>query len=196
MISHQRPLSAKHATATYAVAMGLLMATLWIAAPVLADHTTHHTTHQADDPSHKHTTESPDLDAADLADAAIDAATISAMGVLDDFMTHFNQRDMAGWAATLNYPHVRFASGTVTVWDTRKEFTATPPFKALAGIGWDHSHWLSRDIVLASAQKVHIATVFERFDANNQSIGVYESLYIVTKKAGRWGIQARSSLAP
>lgn len=151
---------------------GLLLAALLYTIPGVADH-------------HASPTASASSEAID-----------SAMAVLDDFMSQFNQRDINGWAATLNYPHVRFASGEVKVWNTHDDFAATPPFAALARIGWDHSHWLSREVVLASSRKVHIATVFQRFDANNQSIGVYESLYIVTKQDGRWGIQARSSLAP
>ena len=39
------------------------------------------------------------------------------MEVLDDFMETFNARDMESWSATLNYPHVRFSGGEVTVWD-------------------------------------------------------------------------------
>jgi len=128
--------------------------------------------------------------------SANDTAITSAMTVLDDFMAAFNNRDMPTWAATLNYPHVRFASGEVRVWESLEEFSATPPFNALKKTSWHHSAWLSRDVILASPSKVHIATVFQRFDANNQSIGVYESLYIVTRSNNRWGIQARSSLAP
>ncbi|MEM7216866.1 MAG: hypothetical protein AAF515_00780 [Pseudomonadota bacterium] len=124
--------------------------------------------------------------------AAIDAA----LGVLDAFMTAFNRRDMSAWAETLNYPHVRFASGGVRVWQDQSAFEAKPPFRALADIGWDHSHWMRRDIVMASPDKVHIATTFERFNAENESIGRYESLYIVTRLNGRWGIQSRSSQAP
>jgi len=47
-----------------------------------------------------------------------------------------------------------------------------------------------------SPAKVHIATKFQRFNEKNESIGTYESLYIVTKADGHWGTQARSSLAP
>lgn len=124
-------------------------------------------------------------------------AIAGAMGALDDFMRTFNNRDMPAWAATLNYPHVRFASGTVTVWQSAEEFARQSTFANLAAIGWDHSHWLSREAVLVSAGKVHINTVFQRFNSQNESIGTYESLYIVTRDAqGKWGTQARSSLAP
>ena len=124
-------------------------------------------------------------------------AIAGAMAALDEFMSTFNSRDPVAWAASLNYPHVRFASGTVTVWETAEEFARGESFERLAAIGWDHSHWLSREVVLVSAGKVHVNTVFQRFNANNEPIGTYESLYIVTKDGnGHWGTQARSSLAP
>ena len=47
--------------------------------------------------------------------AEVDAAIEQAMQALDEFMLAFNRRDPEAWAATLNYPHVRFASGNVTV---------------------------------------------------------------------------------
>ena len=130
------------------------------------------------------------------AESQHEAAVQASMQVLDNFMRAFNNKDMNGWGATLNFPHVRFASGEVRVWQTTEEFSTNPPFEALNKIGWDHSHWLSRKVVMASSDKVHIATVFQRFDSNNQSIGTYESLYIVTRVNGRWGIQSRSSSAP
>ena len=130
-------------------------------------------------------------------DAEIRAAFANAMAALDEFMTTFNARDMQAWAGTLNYPHVRFASGEVTVWQTADEFIANSrTFEALPRQGWDHSHWLSREVILAAPDKVHVNTVFQRFNSNNEPIGTYESLYIVTNVNGHWGTQARSSLAP
>lgn len=125
-----------------------------------------------------------------------DAAVAGAMQAMDDFMLSFNARDPQAWAKSLNYPHVRFASGTVTVWESAEEFAKTQAFVALPASGWDHSHWLTRDVTLAAPGKVHIATVFQRFNSDNEVIGTYESLYIITNVDGHWGTQARSSLAP
>jgi hypothetical protein len=113
---------------------------------------------------------SPPIVAAE--EAADHQAAAAAMAVLDEFMRAFNARDMSGWSATLNYPHVRFASATVTVWPTRADFAAQSP------------------------DKVHVSTLFQRYNAANEIIGTYQSLYIVTKIDGRWGVQARSSMAP
>ncbi len=119
-----------------------------------------------------------------------------AMQVLDSFMYSFNTRDMNSWSDTLNYPHVRIAGGKVTVWDTKEEYAAANVFNRLAATGWDHSAWVSRDVVLVSKNKVHISTVFQRYDKNNNPMKKYQSLYVVTNDEGRWGVQARSSLAP
>lgn len=133
---------------------------------------------------------------ADETAVAVDGAIAGAMQAMDNFMLAFNDRDPEAWAASLNYPHVRFASGTVTVWESAEEFAKTQAFTALPASGWDHSHWLTRDVTLAAPGKVHIATVFQRFNSDNEVIGTYESLYIITNVNGHWGTQARSSLAP
>ena len=120
----------------------------------------------------------------------------NAMKVLDSFMASFNARDMEEWSETLNYPHVRFAGSKVTVWDTKEEYSAIDIFERLASTGWHHSAWLSRKVILVSENKVHISTIFQRYDENNNPLKQYQSLYIVTNKDGHWGVQARSSLAP
>ena len=119
-----------------------------------------------------------------------------AMQVLDSFMYSFNTRDMNSWSETLNYPHVRIAGGKVTVWDTKEEYSATNVFNRLTATGWDHSAWVSKDVVLVSKNKVHISTVFQRYDKDNNPMKKYQSLYVVTNDEGHWGVQARSSQAP
>ena len=119
-----------------------------------------------------------------------------AMLTLDRYMESFNAQDMKSWAETLNYPHVRFAGGSVAVWDNKEDYANEDIFEMLKSTGWHHSAWLSREVNLVSERKVHISTVFQRYDKNNQPIKKYQSLYVVTKENGNWGVKARSSLAP
>ena len=98
-------------------------------------------------------------------------AIAGAMAAMDEFMVSFNARDPEAWAASLNYPHVRFTSGRVTVWESAEEFAMGRSFENLARIGWDHSHWLSREVTLASPEKVHIETVFQRWNDRTEMIG-------------------------
>ena len=119
-----------------------------------------------------------------------------AMNVMDQFLEAFNDRDIEAWSKTLNYPHVRFASGQVKVWENRQAFVSETNLQPLIESGWNHSRWLRREVVLSSPLKLHNSTSFERYDKDNQAISAYESLYIITRKDNQWGIQARSSLAP
>jgi hypothetical protein len=126
-----------------------------------------------------------------------DAAADSALAVMDRFLAAFNARDVGAWADTLLYPHVRLAGGKVTVYADRDAFIAGSRLDALAaGEGWDHSTWDSRDVVQESDSKVHIATVFSRYRADGTRYASYQSLYVVEKVDGKWGIRARSSFAP
>ena len=119
-----------------------------------------------------------------------------AMQVLDSFILNFNSRNMEAWSETLNYPHVRLAGGDVKVWVNKQEYSSVDIFDGLAATGWHHSVWVSRKVVLESKNKVHISTVFQRYDKNDKPLKNYQSLYIVTNDNGHWGVQARSSLAP
>ena len=47
-----------------------------------------------------------------------------------------------------------------------------------------------------SREGVHIDTRFTRYRADGSVLVSYDSLYIVTKQSGRWGVLARSSFAP
>ncbi len=127
---------------------------------------------------------------------ADDAAEAGAMAALDRWMTAFNSRSMQTWSQTLHYPHVRFARGSVAVYDTAAQFADRRVFEALTRNGWDRSRWVERTVTMSSPAKVHVETVFERFNKENESIGRYRSLYILTKEDGHWAVKARSSLAP
>ena len=113
---------------------------------------------------------------------------------LDAFMKAFNARDLAAFEATFSFPHVRFASGKVTV--INPGFHRPEMFTTGALADWDHSAWARRDVIHAGADKVHIDTRFNRYRKDGSVIGGFDSIYIVTRVDGRWGIQGRSSFAP
>ncbi len=132
-----------------------------------------------------------------LAARADDAANASALEVMNAFMAAFNARDTGAWADTLLYPHVRFASGKVTIFPDRAAFIAANHIDALIkGEGWDHSGWDSLEVVQSSADKVHIVVSFTRYHADGSKYASYPSLYIVERSEGHWGVRARSSFAP
>jgi hypothetical protein len=122
------------------------------------------------------------------------AEIAAAQGRLDAFMRAFNARDIPAYEATFNWPHVRFASGTVTVMNPG--YHKPEMFERGALAEWDHSAWQRREVIHAGADKVHIDTRFARYRKDSSLIAAFDSIYIVTRLGGRWGIQGRSSFAP
>ena len=121
----------------------------------------------------------------------------AAMGVLDRFMSAFNARDDEAMCRTFHFPHVRFASGAVHTYESGEDCVDQFDFARFAErLGWDHSGWDSRTVVQANADKVHVMVVFSRYDEDDARIAQFDSLYIVTRVDGRWGIRSRSSFAP
>ena len=127
-------------------------------------------------------------------ESEVDFAT-AALQVLDDFMLAFNGGDTAALRATMHFPHVRLASGLVTVFPTAEQFGLERFERSMSGSGWHHSRWDQRRIIHAGPEKVHVDVLFSRVRADGSLIGSYRSIYVVTNLTGRWGIQARSSFA-
>lgn len=120
----------------------------------------------------------------------------AAMAVLDAFMVALNAQDEAALNATLNFPHVRIAGGTVKVFERRGDYPLAYFRARVDADGWARSAWNRRHVIHAGHDKVHLDTEFTRFRADGSTIASFQSIYVVTLVEGRWGIQARSSFAP
>ncbi|WP_421996676.1 hypothetical protein [Reyranella sp.] len=118
----------------------------------------------------------------------------AAMAALDAYMDGLNRGDEAAVNAACNFPHVRLAGGKVAVWHDRGDYRLDD-FRARAGEGWARSQWDERTPIHVGADKVHLKVAFSRYKADGTLIGRFETIYIVTRQDGRWGIQARSSFA-
>ncbi|MDZ7827012.1 MAG: DUF4440 domain-containing protein [Gammaproteobacteria bacterium] len=119
----------------------------------------------------------------------------AALDVLDAFMEAFNARDMEAWEDSYHFPHFRMADGELSVLE-RAGLRSPELFDRLAATGWDHSAWLTREAVQTGPGKVHLAVTFARYRADGSELARYQSLYVVTREDGRWGIRGRSSFAP
>ena len=131
------------------------------------------------------------------ASADVREAESQALEVMYDFMRTFNGRDVPNFARTLTYPHVRVASGGVTVFPDRQSFINATDLEAFAKrFNWSHSRWDSIATVQADAEKVHFAVQFTRFNPEGEAYVSFNSLYILQRTDSGWGIRARSSFAP
>ena len=119
-------------------------------------------------------------------------AVRAAQGVLDAFMKAFNARDIPAWEDTFNFPSVRLASRLVILnkGDLKIDSSSGPLAE------WDHSAWDRREVIHASPDKVHIDTRFTRYRKDGSVIGGFDSIYVITRQDGHWGVKIRSSFAP
>ena len=116
-----------------------------------------------------------------------------ALKILDEYMDGWNKQDLAAWERTFHFPHYRLASGRMTVLEAPGQQDAKRLWQAIDG--WHHSKWDRRRIIHQSPEKIHVDTKFTRYRKDGSVIGAYESLYILTKENGRWGVKLRSSFA-
>ncbi len=134
-----------------------------------------------------------------VADRMVDNADEVAkacLQTLDQFMAALNAYDAAAMDATMHFPHVRMAGGTVKVYEKPGSNPMDLFDKLRKEDNWSHSAWNERKVVQRGPSKVHMALTYTRYRADGSTLGVYESLYVLTLKEGRWGIQARSSFGP
>jgi hypothetical protein len=113
---------------------------------------------------------------------------------LDDFMAAFNARDIDAWRKTFNFPSVRLASNSMVIIEA--DYHQPGMFDRGALAEWHHSAWERREVIHAGPDKVHFDTRFTRYRKDGGVIGGFDSLYVVTREGGHWGVKARSSYAP
>jgi hypothetical protein len=124
------------------------------------------------------------------------AAAQGAIAVVKAYLEAFNARDEDAWAATLHFPHVRLAGDEVRTWATPEAYLADFDFAAFAArYGWQRSEWDSIDPVQVAADGVNVALRATRRDAAGKPLSSFDTLYLVTRENGRWGVRARSSFA-
>ena len=122
-------------------------------------------------------------------DRAVEAAT----AVLERHFAALNAGDAAALADTLHFPHYRLAGVRMQVWESAENYLAD--FHARAGGEWHHSEWDFHEPFAWSEDKVHFDVRFTRYRADGSVLGVYRSLWVVSRIGGRWAAQLRSTFA-
>ena len=118
------------------------------------------------------------------------------MRVLDAFMAALNACDAAAMDRAMHFPHVRIAGGAVTVYEQPGSNPMDLFQRLKTEDDWKWSRWEKRELVQFNEKKAHYAVSYTRFRSDGSVLGLYESLYVLTKDATGWGIQARSSFGP
>lgn len=130
---------------------------------------------------------------------AVEPARTTANGAaaLVALKAHFaawNGHNPEALAATLNYPYVRIADGTV------ETSAAADLFLKGAEPGrqrtWFETRLEQADVVQTSTAGVNITLRYTRRGRDGTAMATYEALALVTSRSGAWRVQAISSLGP
>jgi len=129
-------------------------------------------------------------------EASLSHYAITGCKILDEYTEAFNTGDVNRWSIILHYPHVRIAGNRVRVWETQEEFAKDNDMSRLVEkINWGYNKWDWRELVQFGPEKMHYLVQYSRYTVNDAFIASFESLYIITRIGGRWGVQGRSSYA-
>ena len=118
------------------------------------------------------------------------------MACLDRFMEAVNAHDVTGMERQMHFPHARIAAGTIATYAAPGSNPLDLFERLQRDDGWHRSQWISKAIVQGDGKKVHVAVRYTRVRLDGSVMGDYDSLYILTHRDGRWGVQARSSFGP
>ena len=136
--------------------------------------------------------------AAGAADVGVDRRSdlgAAAVAAMERYVTAFNDPvDAEGWAATLNYPHVRVADGTVDLWDSAGAYLEGTQIGRQRTWSRTRLDW-ARPVQIGAAG-VNVAVRLSRLNRRGETLSSHEAVYLVTNRDGHLGIQARSSFAP
>lgn len=117
------------------------------------------------------------------------------------FLETFNAKDADGWASVNSWPHARVSAADpnelvhwrppTRIFRSAEEYTSTPMWDDLVATGWARSESTPPRIVQASEIKAHIAGGWTRYRADDTPIVSNRIVYVATKTADGWGLQAQ-----
>jgi len=121
-----------------------------------------------------------------------------AIQAIEAFMAALNAGDDKALFDTMHVPHVRISGNGVAIYTTREDLEKNylQGFAARAGDSWHHSLLDWTQALHSSENKVHVFIQWTRYDKDGVALATHKALWIMTKLNGRWGAQARSSVAP
>ena len=108
------------------------------------------------------------------------------------FFEAFNAKDAEAWAGVMSYPHVRVSGrGSSRYFETPEEYASGRSWEQFEATGWVRTQGIEPTRLHESADKVHLAGGWTRYNDSDEPILSNRVTYILTRLDGSWGIQAR-----
>jgi hypothetical protein len=118
--------------------------------------------------------------------------TGAASKAVEAFFAAWNAHDHDRLAATLHYPHVRVADGTVEIWRTAAEYLAGPePGRQRT---WFRTRVDDSQVVQVTATGANVTVRFSRLGRDGSVLSNDLGVFLAVRRDGAWKIQARSTM--
>ena len=121
-------------------------------------------------------------------------AVQAALKVMDRHLSALNELDKLALASTLHFPHFRLVGTSLKIWETADKYL--DDFKTRVGENWAYTKLSPIIPISATTNKVHLDVQVNRFNAQDQLITDFKSIWVITEIGGVWAAQLRSSFAP
>ena len=117
----------------------------------------------------------------------------NALAVMDNHIIALNAHDEEALQHTMHFPHIRLSAAEMKLWPTPESYFED--FKKRAGGNWSHSAFNDIKVLADSDHKVHLDAEIIRYDAQDNIISRFRSLWVITCEDGHWAAKIRSSFA-
>ena len=107
----------------------------------------------------------------------------------------FNKRDRKISVDLMHFPHVRLWNNQFSIFNSEEEFLKGFDLQTqkLDQEGWTHTVTKDIQAVQSDKSKVHLLLLQSRRNKDDIEIENFQTLWIMTKIDGKWGIRFRSS---
>ena len=107
----------------------------------------------------------------------------------------FNKRDRKILVDLMHFPHVRLWNNQFSIFNSEEEFLKGFDLQTqkLDQEGWTHTVTKDIQAVQSDESKVHLLLLQSRRNKDDIEIENFQTLWIMTKIDGKWGIKFRSS---
>ena len=118
----------------------------------------------------------------------------TAQAALEEYFRAWNAEDNEALAAISNFPRLSLGrNGQVVIREEPADIEIDFALLRQAE-GWDHSTLDLVEAVQVSSDTVHFKIVFSRRHADGTTYRTVPALFVMTNKAGHWGLQLQSVL--
>lgn len=110
---------------------------------------------------------------------------------LDRFTDAFNDGDLERMDAQLAFPHFMLSGAECLAW-TEPGQHPLDFFHNLKASGWAKTEYVRKEVVLASADKVHFVVTYTRKNGLGEVLSTHENLWVAVRAEKGWRIALRS----